>query len=125
MTSLQAWASSNRSQAAQPSCSWILTGGTAAKPATSSSTSSSYATLYCTGHADGGVALWEMHSEAPRLLGAAPSSSARQALEAQGLAKAAPVSTLEFAWEQGLLVSGHEGGEVSSLKSWCRPTGSQ
>lgn len=53
-----------------------------------------------------------MHGEAPQLLGTAPSNTAKQALNAQGWGKASPVSTLEFAWEQGLLVSGHEGGEV-------------
>ncbi|KAF8064591.1 hypothetical protein HT031_003392 [Scenedesmus sp. PABB004] len=71
-----------------------------------------YGTLYCTGHADGGVRLWAMHGEAPQLLGAVPSAAARRALQARGAARGASVSTLEFAWEQGLLVSGHEGGEV-------------
>jgi hypothetical protein len=52
-----------------------------------------------------------MYEEVPVLLGVAPSAAAVAALE--GKAQAGVVSTLEFAWEQGLLITGHEGGEVS------------
>eukprot|EP00878_Enallax_costatus_P027200 GHUV01029262.1.p1 GENE.GHUV01029262.1~~GHUV01029262.1.p1 ORF type:complete len:638 (+),score=216.01 GHUV01029262.1:649-2562(+) len=118
MSSLHDWASnSDNCSAAQSGCSWVLTGGKAAEPASSCDSSRSYATLYCTGHADGSVRLWAMHGQAPQLLGKVPSNVAKQALKSKGLAKAAPVSTLEFAWEQGLLVSGHEGGEVSKQLS--------
>lgn len=113
MSSLHDWANSNNSVAAASSCSWVLAGGKAANSASSSNSSNSCATLYCTGHADGGVRLWAMHGQAPQLLGKVPSDPAKQMLKGKGLAQAAPVSTLEFAWEQGLLVSGHEGGEVS------------
>jgi hypothetical protein len=85
---------------------WITDGGKAAKP----SSSSSYSLLYCTGHADGRVRLWDMYGEVPLLLGVVPSSAAAAALGSR--AEAATVSTLEFAWEQGLLISGHQGGEV-------------
>lgn len=44
------------------------------------------------------------------LLGSVPSTSAASALGKRSQARA--VSTLEFAWEQGLLISGHQGGEV-------------
>lgn len=54
--------------------------------------------------------LWDMYSEVPLLLGRVPSPKAAAALEER--APARPVSTLEFAWEQGLLITGHEGGEV-------------
>ena len=75
------------------------------------SSSSSYSLLYCTGHQDSGVRLWDMYEDVPVLLGVAPSAAAVAALE--GKAQAGVVSTLEFAWEQGLLITGHEGGEVS------------
>lgn len=61
-------------------------------------------------HQDGGVRLWDMFSEVPMLLGCAPSREAASVLDARAVAR--PVSTLEFAWEQGLLITGHEGGEV-------------
>jgi hypothetical protein len=114
MSSLHDWASRNAASAASKGVDaasrWVVAGGKPAPPPTSSS-NSSYATLYCTGHSDGGVRLWAMHGEVPQLLGLAPSNAAAKALRGQ---RVSPVSTLEFAWEQGLLVSGHEGGEVSA-----------
>jgi hypothetical protein len=127
MSGLRQWAASNK-QAAAPgeadkqAWQWVVQGGQPAAPPTDSSSrhqpgissSSSYATLYCTGHSDGAVHLWDMHGQAPSLLGCAPSGAASSALAAASTrrGKAAAVSTLEFAWEQGLIISGHEGGEV-------------
>jgi hypothetical protein len=115
MSSLHEWASRNAASSAakgvDAASRWVVAGGKPAPPPTSSSGSGGYATVYCTGHSDGGVRLWAMHGEAPQLLGLAPSSAAAKALQGQ---RVSPVSTLEFAWEQGLLVSGHEGGEVSA-----------
>eukprot|EP00879_Flechtneria_rotunda_P011333 GHRR01011838.1.p1 GENE.GHRR01011838.1~~GHRR01011838.1.p1 ORF type:complete len:1352 (+),score=605.93 GHRR01011838.1:400-4455(+) len=96
---------------------WVLNGG---RPPLANSSCSSYGLLYCTGHVDGCVRLWDMTAHAPQLLGCVPSSAALKGLEAalvvgSDTARAAgqvPVSTLEFAWEQGLLISGHQGGEV-------------
>jgi hypothetical protein len=51
-----------------------------------------------------------MYTAAPLLLGCVPAPAAAAVLA--GRAPARPVSTLEFAWEQGLLITGHEGGEV-------------
>jgi hypothetical protein len=62
---------------------------------------------------DGGVRLWDMQAQAPQLLGCAPSPEAAAALSVRAAAR--PVSTLECAWEQGLLITGHEGGEVRRL----------
>lgn len=59
---------------------------------------------------DGGVRIWDMAAQQPQLLGCAPTRGAGGALAVR--APARPVSTLEFAWEQGLLITGHEGGEV-------------
>jgi hypothetical protein len=122
MSSLHDWASRNTAAAAKgadAASRWVISGGKPAAPPTSSSGSGGYATLYCTGHSDGGVRLWAMHGEVPQLLGVAPSRAAAKALQGQ---RVSPVSTLEFAWEQGLLVSGHEGGEVCAgvdVASWC------
>jgi hypothetical protein len=59
-----------------------------------------------------------MYSEVPLLLGCVPSPEAAAALGARGAAR--PVSTLEFAWEQGLLITGHEGGEVRKAEGGRR-----
>lgn len=59
---------------------------------------------------DGRVRLWDMYAEAPLLLGHVPAPAAGAALAAR--APPRPVSVLEFAWEQGLLITGHDGGEV-------------
>jgi len=56
------------------------------------------------------VRLWDMYTAAPLLLGHAPTREASSVLTARAVPR--PVSTLEFAWEQGLLITGHEGGEV-------------
>lgn len=60
---------------------------------------------------DGAVRLWDMFGEVPLLLGTVPSRQAVVALSGHSASR--PVTTLEFAWEQGLLIIGHEGGEVS------------
>ncbi|GBF90963.1 hypothetical protein Rsub_03818 [Raphidocelis subcapitata] len=127
MTGLRAWAAAERATARAPSPdggrpstprggggglgsgAWarLVTGGRPARP----DARAAIGTLYCTGHQDGTVRLWDAYGSAPLPLGAAPSAEAAAALAGRGAA-AAPVSTLEFAWEQGLLISGHEGGEV-------------
>lgn len=137
MSGLREWAvSSKQSQQAtadKQSWAWVVQGGCAALPAThgmpqhsaprvhagnkTSSSSSSYATLYCTGHSDGAVRLWDMHGQVPQLLGSVPSSAAAHALSSIRKTRAAAVCTLEFAWEQGLLISGHEGGEVRHMRT--------
>jgi hypothetical protein len=134
MAGLREWAASSkqsqRAAADKHSWAWVVQGGRPADPQSSSSSSgphhsplkghghagdsSSYATLYCTGHADGAVRLWDMHDEAPQLLGTVPSSAAAHALSSARKTRPTAVSTLEFAWEQGLLISGHEGGEVGA-----------
>lgn len=112
MTSLRDWSSTNK---AAPTASdatshspwrWIVDGGRPSKP----DTRPAYGVVYCTGHQDGCVQLWDMYTHVPMLLGAVPSTAASKALGSRAAAR--PVSTLEFAWEQGLLISGHEGGEV-------------
>lgn len=60
-----------------------------------------------------------MVAESPHLLGCAPSAGAAAALTAR--APPRPVSTIEFAWEQGLLITGHEGGEVR-VKKGAQPS---
>lgn len=60
---------------------------------------------------DGAVRLWDMRCVTPRLLGSAPSPEAAAALAARG-GGARPVTAIEFGWEHGVLVTGHEGGEV-------------
>jgi hypothetical protein len=134
MSGLREWAASSkqsqRASADKQSWAWVVQGGCAALPANhstpqhsatrvhagnKSSDSSSYATLYCTGHSDGAVRLWDMHGPVPQLLGSVPSSAAAHALSSIRKTRAAAVCTLEFAWEQGLLISGHEGGEVRRL----------
>lgn len=136
MNGLREWAASSkqaqRAAADKQSWAWVVQGGCPALPDSSStaqrstlrvhaghtaSSSSSYATLYCTGHSDGAVRLWDMHGQVPQLLGTVPSSAAAHALSSIRKTKASAVCTLEFAWEQGLLISGHEGGEVSTLQS--------
>lgn len=142
MSGLREWAQTSkqtqRAAADKQTWAWVVQGGCPADPHNSSSTlgssghkrrstnssshtapgstgsSSSYATLYCTGHSDGAVRLWDMHGQVPKLLGTVPSSAAAHALSSIRKTKAAAVCTLEFAWEQGLLISGHEGGEVST-----------
>jgi hypothetical protein len=128
------------------SISTTTTTGTSSSSSNSADTPG-YQLLYCTGHSDGGVRLWSMRGEVPALLGAVPSPAARAALRGPPVAAAAaaaasttntssggcynsgnnscirprvaaPVSTLEFAWEQGLLVSGHQGGEVRTCMCW-------
>lgn len=135
MSGLQQWAASSkqsqRATADKQSWAWVVQGGCAALPATQgtpqhsgprvhagnkTSSSSSYATLYCTGHSDGAVRLWDMHGPVPQLLGSVPSSAAAHALSSIRKTRAAAVCTLEFAWEQGLLISGHEGGEVRHMR---------
>lgn len=137
MSGLREWAASSkqsqRATADKQSWAWVVQGGCAALPAThgmpqhsaprvhagnkASSSSSSYATLYCTGHSDGAVRLWDMHGPVPQLLGSVPSSAAAHALSSIRKTRAAAVCTLEFAWEQGLLISGHEGGEVRHMRT--------
>jgi hypothetical protein len=136
MNGLREWAvgskQTQRAAADKQSWAWVVQGGRPAVPANSSSTperttprvqvgsssssssSSSYATLYCTGHSDGAVSLWDMHGQVPQLLGSIPSSAAAHAVYSIRRTRAPAVCTLEFAWEQGLLISGHEGGEVST-----------
>ncbi|KAI8474766.1 MAG: hypothetical protein J3K34DRAFT_490656 [Monoraphidium minutum] len=97
---------------------WIVDGGRPARPEHAAG-QLAYATLYCTGHEDGAVRLWDVFSEVPMLLGTVPSREAHSALGARGTAR--PVSTLEFAWEQGLLITGHEGGEVRVYQFDERP----
>lgn len=58
-----------------------------------------------------------MYAQVPQLLGRVPSAAASQALQGVRWPRATAVCTLEFAWEQGLLITGHEGGEVSS-RAW-------
>jgi hypothetical protein len=140
MSGLREWAASNkqtqRAAADKQSWAWVVQGGQPAQPNSTTPTSngnssrpqhstprvvlgaptssgSSYATLYCTGHSDGAVRLWDMHGQAPQLLGTVPSSAAAHALSSVRRTRVPAVCTLEFAWEQGLLISGHEGGEVS------------
>jgi hypothetical protein len=67
---------------------------------------------------DGIVRLWELYGTAPSLLGRAPSHQAAATLAA-GPTRA--VSALAFSWEQGLLVTGHEGGEVRLYEFSQRP----
>jgi len=137
MSSLREWAQTSkqtqRVAADKQTWAWVVQGGCPADPHNTSgqksrnasshtatgstgSTSSSYATLYCTGHSDGAVRLWDMHGQVPKLLGTVPSSAAAHALSSIRKTKAAAACTLEFAWEQGLLISGHEGGEVSTTQ---------
>jgi len=65
---------------------------------------------------DGLVRMWDLYSEVPYLLGTAPSPEAAAALSAHsiggGSGAARPVTALQFAWEQGLVITGHAGGEV-------------
>lgn len=143
MNGLRDWAlSSKQAHAAaadKRSWGWVVHGGRPANAQRSSgrgngetgssggSTDGSYATLYCTGHSDGAVRLWDMAGQVPQLLGTVPSAAAASALSSIRRTKAAAVCTLEFAWEQGLLITGHEGGEVKqavsqpSLLTACRP----
>lgn len=133
MSGLREWAAGSkqtqRAAADKHSWAWVAQGGQPAQPNSSSSSrpqqstprvvlgpptssGSSYATLYCTGHSDGAVRLWDMHGQVPQLVGTVPSSAAAHALSSIRRTRVPAVCTLEFAWEQGLLISGHEGGEV-------------
>lgn len=82
--------------------------------ASASSTTSGAAAgvLYCTGHQDGHVRLWDVFGEQPRLLLTAPSG-----LSSRGHPGGGPwlksVTVLELLWEHGVLVTGHAKGEVS------------
>lgn len=123
MSGLREWAAASkqagaaaRKHHAKHACDPAVQGGQPAEPPVTASSSSNYATLYCTGHSDGVVRLWDMHGQVPTLLGAAPSRAAAEALGSMRRRTAA-VSTLEMAWEQGLLITGHEGGEVRDLGS--------
>lgn len=121
MNGLREWAASSkqtqRAAADKHLWDWVVQGGRPAMPDNNNNNNnsgSSYATLYCTGHSDGAVRLWDMHAQAPQLLGTVPSSAAAHALSSGRKMRSSAVCTLEFAWEQGLLISGHESGEVSS-----------
>lgn len=48
----------------------------------------------------------------PVLLGSVPSTIAGPMLAQRGAAAGQAVTAIEFVWEQGLLLTGHEGGEV-------------
>ncbi|GAX80417.1 hypothetical protein CEUSTIGMA_g7856.t1 [Chlamydomonas eustigma] len=66
--------------------------------------------VYCTGHQDGHVRLWDMYGEQPQLLLSAPSDAAARP---GGLGpNLKSVTVLELRWEHGVLVTGHSKGEV-------------
>ncbi|GBF96648.1 hypothetical protein Rsub_09281 [Raphidocelis subcapitata] len=99
--------------------SWVVGGGVPARPEGPVGGANPYSFVYCTGHQDGAVRLWELHGNAPSLLGRAPSREAAAALGSAPPPRA--VSAVAFSWEQGLLVTGHEGGEVRLYEFSQRP----
>lgn len=100
---------------------WMVDGGRPAAPPPRQSGGDT-SELYCTGHEDGAARLWDLRSDVPHLLGAAPGREASAALAARGRAR--PVTVVEFCWERGLLVTGHQGGEVRVFMFSRRPRSS-
>lgn len=71
MNGLRQWASNSKqtqaSTADKEAWAWVVEGGLPSVPHGNSSTTGtggdSYAMLYCTGHSDGSVRLWDMHGQ--------------------------------------------------------------
>ena len=71
MSGLRQWAAAAKhtqpSAADKQGWSWVVEGGLPSVPHTSSHAGShsgdSYANVYCTGHSDGSVRLWDMHGQ--------------------------------------------------------------
>ncbi|GFR40026.1 hypothetical protein Agub_g561, partial [Astrephomene gubernaculifera] len=73
--------------------------------------------VYCTGHKDGGVCLWDLHGGTSRLLCAAPAGEAAAADAGRlggSSSRSSPgsVTCVSLAWPTGLLLAGHQRGEV-------------
>jgi hypothetical protein len=80
-----------------------------AKPSAAGMSKAATATVYVTGHGDGGVRLWDMRGDSPALLAFMPSAAAKKGRGGKARALA-PATATTLCWEHGIVVAGHKKG---------------